>query len=67
MPRRWLLDRWFRSRDTVGRAASDLGGGGQRLGIVGHLTPTLGMSVVLAVGSWLVLTGQQPPRSEDRL
>ena len=54
----WLFDRWCRSRDTVGRAASDLGVSGQRLGIVGQLTPTVGLGVVLAVGSWLVLTGQ---------
>ena len=54
----WLFDRWCRSRDTVGRAASDLGVSGQRLGIVGQLTPTIGLGVVLAVGSWLVLNGQ---------
>ncbi len=54
----WLFDRWCRTRDTVGRAASDLGVSGQRLGIVGPLTPTVGLGVVLAVGSWLVLAGQ---------
>lgn len=55
---RWLFERWCSSRDAVGRAASDLGTSGQRVGIVGQLTPTLGLGVVLAVGSYLVLTGQ---------
>jgi ABC-type bacteriocin/lantibiotic exporter with double-glycine peptidase domain len=54
----WVFDRWCRSRDHVGCAASDLGVSGQRVGIVSQLTPTLGLGVVLAVGSYLVLTGQ---------
>ena len=55
---RWVFDRWCRARDGVGRAASDLGVSGQHVGIVGQLTPTLGLGVVLAAGSYLVLTGQ---------
>ncbi len=54
----WLFDRWCRERDTVGRAVSALGADGQRLGTVGPITPTIGLGVVLAVGSGLVLAGQ---------
>jgi ABC-type bacteriocin/lantibiotic exporter with double-glycine peptidase domain len=54
----WLFDRWCRERDTVGRAVSALGADGQRLGTIGPLTPTVGLGVVLAVGSALVLAGQ---------
>jgi ABC-type bacteriocin/lantibiotic exporter with double-glycine peptidase domain len=54
----WLFDRWCRSRDRVGRAASDLGISGQRLEMVGPLAPTVGLGVVLGVGIWMVLAGQ---------
>lgn len=53
----WLFDRWCRARDSLGRAISDLGADGQRLGTVAPLTPTVGLGAVLAVGVWLVLEG----------
>jgi ABC-type bacteriocin/lantibiotic exporter with double-glycine peptidase domain len=53
----WVFDRWCRARDAVGRAVSDLGAGGQRLGTVAPFTPTVGLGAVLAVGVWLVLGG----------
>ena len=54
----WIFDRWCRSRDVVGQATSELGISGQSLGTVGLLTPTVGLGVVLGIGSWLVLIGQ---------
>jgi ABC-type bacteriocin/lantibiotic exporter with double-glycine peptidase domain len=53
----WVFDRWSRARDAMGRAVSDLGAGGQRLGTVAPFTPTVGLGAVLAVGVWLVLGG----------
>lgn len=54
----WIFDRWSRSRDDAARAVSDLGTSGQRLGVIGPLTPSLGLGVMLAVGSAMVLAGQ---------
>ncbi len=54
----WVFDRWSRSRDRTALAVSDLGASGQRLGVIGPLTPSLGLGVMLAVGSGMVLAGQ---------
>ena len=53
----WLFDRWSRSRDGTAASVSDLGASGQRLGVIGPLTPSLGLGVMLAVGSTMVLAG----------
>jgi ABC-type bacteriocin/lantibiotic exporter with double-glycine peptidase domain len=53
----WIFDRWSQHRSAQGRATSDLSMDGQRLGLVSPLTQTIGLGLVLAVGSLLVFVG----------
>lgn len=53
----WVFDRWSQHRSAQGRATSDLATDGQRLGLVSPLTQTIGLGLVLAVGSLLVFVG----------
>lgn len=54
----WIFDRWSQRRSSAAQALTALSIDGQRLGLVSPLTYTVGLGVVLALGSVLVFTGQ---------
>lgn len=54
----WTFDRWSQHRAQKASATSALASDAQRLGLLPQLTSTIGLGVVLAVGSLLVFAGQ---------
>jgi ABC-type bacteriocin/lantibiotic exporter with double-glycine peptidase domain len=54
----WVFDRLSRTAEEATEAVSDLGSDGQRLGMVTPVTQTVGLGVVLALGTVLVFQGQ---------
>jgi ABC-type bacteriocin/lantibiotic exporter with double-glycine peptidase domain len=54
----WVFDRWSQDRSAAAQANSALAVDGQRLGLVSPLTQTIGLGLILALGSLLVFSGQ---------
>lgn len=53
----WVFDRWMQTRSTVGESTSQLSADGQRIAMVSPLTQVVGLGVVLALGAWLIVSG----------
>lgn len=53
----WIFDRWSQRRSAAAQATSELANDGQRLGLMPSLTQTIGLGLILALGSLLVLAG----------
>lgn len=54
----WIFDRWSQHRSAAAQANSALAVDSQRLGLVSPLTQTIGLGLILAIGSLLVFSGQ---------
>lgn len=54
----WVFGRWSQHQGRAAWTLSRMGTDGQRLELVGPLTQTVGLGLVLAVGAWQVIAGQ---------